>query len=215
MPNSEEEKDQEASEEESEEEIEEEEAQEAEDEELEEPEDEDEEEDIEPEEAVAPTGGAAWGFWRVVFALIIIAVVAVAGWLGWQYVAAERLREQQIAEKEAETKTHLLLVMEKLRAAEESAAAADMNGILDDITSASEALRLALSVAPEDMRGPLDMLNNKLTSMKEDVEQRQKRLQAEVEKEAKAAAETVADALTHVQSIVRQQYSTGLDMETE
>jgi uncharacterized protein HemX len=163
-------------------------------------------EEEEPEEARA-RGGAAWGFWRVVFALFIIAVVAVAGWLGWQYMAAQKERAREVQAREAETKKHLLLVTQKLRSATEGATKGDMDEMVDDLESASEAVSLALDIAIEDMRSPLEGLKSRVDAARDDVQARQERLRAEAEKEAKAAGETVSGALAHAESIVKQQYA--------
>jgi len=212
----EEDKEQDAAEEEDEEieEDEDEVEEEAEDEEEVEEEAEDEEEVEEEAEddeeellgAPAPAGGPTWGFWRMLFALLIIAVVAVAGWLGWQHMVAQRERAQEAQQREAETKQHLLLVSEKLRSAEECAARADLDGMLDDLGSASEALDLALSITIEEMRPSLEGLADKLRSARDDVEKRQQRLRVEAEKEAKAAAEAVSAALGLADSITGQRY---------
>ncbi|MGD8239506.1 MAG: hypothetical protein PVH68_13185 [Armatimonadota bacterium] len=177
---------------------------------------EDEEAEEEPEEDagdeedeldVAPSGGgAAWGFWRVVFALFIIVVVGVAGWLGIQYFAAQKERARQAAAKEAETKTHLLLVTKKLGSAVERATQADLDGMLADLESASEALSLASSIAPDDMQVPLDGLTDRIDGAKEGVQARRRQLRVQAEKEATAAGEVVSAVLSAAQSIVKQQY---------
>ncbi|MFQ5810045.1 MAG: hypothetical protein ACE5JM_10540 [Armatimonadota bacterium] len=204
MPKDEEREEEIVEEDEEDEEIEEEEAEEEPDEDAAEEEEEEEEEAFD----VAPSGGgAAWGFWRVVLAIFIIAVIGVAAWLGIQYFAAQKERARQAAEKEAETKQHLLLVTQKLKSAADSATQADLDGMLDDLERASEALSLAANIAPDEMRPGLQGLKSRIDGAKDDVQGRQEKLRAQAEKEAAAAAEAVSAALTAAEGIVNQEYA--------
>ncbi len=196
-----EEKEEDAADEEEEEELEE--SEEEADEEPEEEDDDDGDFGIVP----TPTGGPAWGFWRIMFALLIISVVAVAGWLGWQYMAAQEERAAEIAAREADTKKALMQVAQELRTAQEDAAQGDLDAMLADIEAASKTLALARDRAIDEMHPSLDAFSTKLDAVKQDVRQRRDRLQAEADKEAKEAQEAVAAVLTSAEAIINQQYA--------
>jgi uncharacterized protein HemX len=196
-----EEKEEDAADEEEDEELEE--SEEEADEEPEEEDDEDADFDVVP----AATGGPSWGFWRIMFALLIIAVVALAGWLGWQYMAAQEQRAAEIAEKEADTKKALLQVAQELRSAQEDAAQGDLDALLANLEAASKTLALAGDRAIDEMRPSLDAFSTKLDAAKQDVRQRRDRLQAQTEKEAKEAEEAVSAVLTSAEAILNQQYA--------